>query len=239
MYCGIDIGIKNLAICIIDPKKWLTFLNKNNSDTGIIYWECINLLNSDNGTCCGIFKSGKKKGQICNKKANKKTNNDSDSSINYWCSTHAPENALNIKKIKVKNVELCKVMKLAFEKLDLLQDKFNLVKKIRIELQPGKLNPRMKTFSNAIYAYFIYKYQIQHNTLKDIKFSNAKNKSLVCEKFGLNINCKKTKKYDRTKEMAVLAITELLGEYTPEVFVISKKKDDLADSFLHTIFAIK
>lgn len=234
MYCGIDIGIKNLAICIIDPKKWLAFLNKNNSDIGIIYWECINLLNNDIGTCCGIFKSGKKKGTICNKKANKKTI-DGD----YWCSTHAPENAFNIKTIKVKNVELCKIMKLAFEKLDLLQDKFNLVKKIRIELQPGKLNPRMKTFSNAIYAYFIYKYQIQHNTLKDIKFSNAKNKTLVCEKFGLNINCKKTKKYDRTKEMAVLAIPELLGEYTPQIFLSSKKKDDLADSFLHTIFAIK
>jgi len=237
MYCGIDIGIKNLAICIIDPKKWLDFLNENNRDTGIIYWECINLLNNDQGKCCGIFKTGKKKGQICNKKANKKTNNDNDT--NFWCSKHAPENAVKIKQIKVKNVELCKVMKLAFEKLDLLQDKFNLVKKIRIELQPDKLNPRMKTFSNAIYAYFIYKYQIENNSLKDIKFSNAKNKTLVCEKFGLNIVCKKTKKYDRTKEMAVLAINELLKEYTPKIFIESKKKDDLADSFLHAIFAIK
>jgi hypothetical protein len=233
MYCGIDIGIKNLAICIVDPKKWLSFLDEKNQDTGIIYWECINLLNNENEKCSGIFKTGKKKGHICNKKARKKT------SSAYWCAKHAPENAINIKQIKVKNVELSKVMRIAFEKLDSLQEYFKNVKKIRIELQPGKLNPRMKTFSNAIYAYFIYKYQVTTNILKDIKFSNAKNKTLVCERFGLNIVCKKTRKYDRTKEMAVLAIKELLQEYTPEIFINSKKKDDLADSFLHTIFAIK
>ena len=90
---SIDVGMKNLAYCLMDTKENKTY--------DILDWNVVNLTDSDKYVC----KCLKKNNKVCGKKARFFKN------TNYFCKTHAkqskyniPADELNIKKIDKKLV---------------------------------------------------------------------------------------------------------------------------------------
>lgn len=74
--CSWDVGIKNLAYCIIE---------KNNGEYKIIHWDVINFLNDDNDKCCGyILKSNK----VCSSRA-KFYGTKSSGETEFYCKRHS------------------------------------------------------------------------------------------------------------------------------------------------------
>ena len=101
---SIDVGMKNLAICL--------FNIKDNLEYEIELWDVLNLCNDKNFLCIGE----KKNGILCGKKARFCKDNE------YYCKIHAknrkykiPPSDLNIKKIK----------KMKLTKLKEIADKYN------------------------------------------------------------------------------------------------------------------
>jgi hypothetical protein len=282
---GIDIGIRNLAFCVIDPIKWALYEKTEEApedndrcrgagtpvDPGIILWKNVNLMDLD-PVCQQICKSGVNKGKLCGKKAKwigvgapaplrrtlSETNkphsdNGSDNPIDPTavgareplCGSHRPRvgTVKKITKVKVRDLSMPELIKRATIALDAYSDVFKCVETVVIELQP-KINPFMKEFSSAMRAYFVIRYQVDYGCshLKTIKFSSSKNKLKVYS--GPEITCNLTK-YKRTKMLGQLH-TECILQKSPDVlndlYHNAKpitKKDDLADAFLHCVYAIK
>lgn len=150
-YCGIDIGIKNLALCLVD-------------DTVIKEWVVVNLFVPS--VCNGTLKSGEK----CCKKATFRNKDD------FYCGTHKDINCKKYKQKLTTQYSIDDVLKAAFAKLDEYSEYFNMTDIVIIE-QQVKANPRMRVLSNAIHAYFLLKY----NNIQKIVYSPAKNKLKVCK----------------------------------------------------------
>lgn len=223
LVAGFDVGIKNLAFCIIDSEK------HKSGECGIVDWKCINLIT--NPGCNGIIKSGQKKGEECGKNCTFKFED------KHFCGTHKPEKAKKFKPKTCKNMTAEKLLKIMFEELD-NHPIFKEVEKVVIELQP-KINPKMKVISNGLQSYFILRFQIDSQNLKIVKFSSAKNKLKVYK--GPQIFSPKKTGYDQRKDLAQKH-TEILLEGRPELetyyFSHPQKKDDLADAYLHCVFAL-
>lgn len=223
-----DIGIKNLACCIIDSEKWCAFQKGESTDAGIVYWENLNLLGEPE-SCAALLK---KSGNPCGKVA-KWTDGEQ-----YFCGRHHSEGMTAYKAPAVKNLNMNALKRTAFAALDGLPI-FEEVTHILLESQP-RINQRMKMFYAAIEAYFIIRYQLDRTTCKSIKSSPAKNKLKLYN--GPAIPCEHLKKsYDRRKYTAVKQ-TEHFLEKCPQVlekFQKNKKRDDLADAFLHCLIGLK
>lgn len=133
----------------------------------------------------------------------------------------------NSKKLTGFSAEL-----LLFKKLDELLPHFLEygVKKVVIENQPNRFNQSMKSFSVAIYSYFIIRCVVDNKCFDDVKFMNAKFKTSLFKKVTDD-----KKKYKMTKNFAIEYATVLLKDKHPdklEFMNSHSKKDDLADSFL-------
>ena len=81
MILTIDIGLRNLAMCIMSAVE-----KQDISTYDIHLWDVYNTLNSDDYTCEGIQKSGK----VCGKKCTCKYLMDNE--YKYCCKTHFPKN---------------------------------------------------------------------------------------------------------------------------------------------------
>ena len=113
---------------------------------------------------------------------------------------------------------------------------------IVIENQP-RINQKMKMFAAGLETYFIIRYHIdkEDSQLKTIKPSSAKNKlKLYDGSFIVTDHIKDP--YDKRKYLAQRHCEHFL-ERCPEVleqyYTHNKKKDDLADAFLHCLWSIK
>ena len=230
LQAGIDVGVKNLCWCIIDTEVWKQYQKTpENKNPGIVSWKNVNLIESK--ICEGVYKSGKKKGEICGKLASFK---ETDS---YWCGTHKPENAKKYKQLNSKSKPVGDLLKLAFEELD-KEILFSQVGSIAIELQLKK-NPTMKRMSNALEAYFILRYKMCENPLlKTVKYSTAKGKLKVYK--GEPMFSPK-KGYAAIKDLAKMHTCEMLKgcDILETCYRPHKKQDDLADAFLHCVGSIK
>jgi hypothetical protein len=233
MYAGIDVGAKNLAICIIDKNKWQSFKMNKSNDPGIIYWKIIDALGKGE-YCCEIIKSGKTKGSLCDKKAIWKNND------NFYCGKHKPIEGKMYSAPKCSRYTMSFIKKQAFNELD----KISILKSVNyivIETQP-RVNQQMKMFAAAIEAYFIIRYFIDMSgNLKSIKSSPAHNKLKVYK--GIEIDTSHINNpYAKRKYLAEKHTEKLLenGEDVLEkCFYVEKKRDDLADAFLHCVWAIE
>lgn len=230
LYAGIDVGVKNLCWCVIDVDRWKRYKSeKDNNDPGIVCWKNVNLVESE--TCVGIYKSGLKKGETCGKIASF-----IDSSKNHWCGTHKPEKCKKFKQTTSRTKPVGYFMKLAFEALD-KEPIFKQVESIVIELQLKK-NPMMKRISNALEAYFILRYKMcDDSVLKTVKYSSARGK-LKVYKGDLIVSPKKGNA--AIKDLAKLHTEKMLEncEILDICYKPYKKKDDLADAFLHCVGSI-
>jgi len=234
LYAGFDIGIKNLAFCIIDSAIWNQFKNGIGTDSGIKLWKNLNIL-GESEKCSGTIKSGAKKGMTCDKLASwciKDT---------FFCGTHKNIDCKKYKPPKIKNTNMKLLKQKAFEELDKIE-LFNSIDHIVIESQP-RINQQMKMFATSIESYFIIRQNIDNPDpkLKSIKNSPAKNKLTVYNGPPILANHIKDP-YARRKYLAE-KYTEYFLEKCPEIleeyYISCKKKDDLADAFLHCILACK
>jgi hypothetical protein len=196
----IDVGLKNLAFCIMGCE------NKKLLNTYSIHlWEVYNLLQTDY-KCNFIQKNGK----ICNKKCNYKYKNSStiDNSFIFTCKTHYPKDILLTKRniYKEKQVKNYSLQELSIIVIDKLHELFNKYKElfdkltvIHIELQP-KFNPKMKFISHVIFsklAELLRKNEVPVN----IKFVGAKFKLKTYT--GPEIKCHLKGEYSKRKWLSV------------------------------------
>jgi len=229
MYIGWDIGIKNLAYCIIDNSneeiiKELNIINL--IDEPIIY------------KCICYNKNGKK----CNSKAlyvNKKNDN-----LRY-CNKHYLALEKKEQKLikKMKRDKKCKDYSLEEIGLNLFKaldnnPLFLECNNIIIENQPVLKNPTMKSIQIMLYSYFL----IKNKNINVIKLVNASNKTKVY-KGPEDEELKKIKeikdKYKRTKKTAVKHCQLMIKDNKIlDYFNSHKKNDDLADAYLMTKYLI-
>ena len=242
IYVGCDIGIKNLCFCAIDAEKWRDYRSGDGDDPGIMLWVNLNLVGEPE-KCSGVIKSGKKRGECCGKQARWVLESQDIDGMHkeYFCGVHKEDWCTKYKPPKVKNLNMRLLKKKAFTELDKIE-LFNEVVHIAIESQP-RINQQMKMFAASIEAYFIIRQNIDNtdSKLRAIRASPAKNKLTMYDGPRINVSHIKDP-YDRRKYLAQKH-TEYFLQRSPEIleeyYYPSKKRDDLADAFLHCILAIK
>lgn len=216
-----DIGIKNLAYCLLDSNN-LTIED----------WGIINI--SIDPQCQHQMKD-----RCCDHSA-KSIINDI-----YLCSSH-----LKLKKYKdIKPQKIKKnkniILNLGKNIVKLLDEKSNFldVDIICIENQPALKNPTMKTIQMIIYTYFLIKGITTDKLISDIQMINARNKLKAYQ--GPPIECDIKNKYKKTKFLGI-QYTEWMINHKSSVsdifktmFENSKKKDDLADAYLQGIYYLQ
>jgi hypothetical protein len=232
-YVGWDIGIKNLAYCIIEHCE---------DKTEIIHdLNIINLIDQPKLYNCSMINKNTNK---CKGKAlffNKTQDNI------YYCNKHY--NLLSAKEQKdvkaIKPPKKC--CKYSLEELGLRLFKtldetplFAECENIIIENQPVLKNPTMKSIQIMLYSYFL----IKNKNINVIKLLNASNKLKVykgdiSKEDQENIG-KIKDKYRRNKMTAILHTNLMMIKDTEklEYFNSHKKKDDLADAYLMAKYLI-
>ena len=222
-----DIGIKNLSYCILKKEK---------DEILIKDWDIINLEDEipvilcsgkcNNGNNCSkkaIFLSKDKKSGYC-RIHYKKINNKNDYK--------------EPKKVKKKKEELIYIGNKLINKLNELFGEISEFDNVLLENQPSLKNPTMKSIQMIIYSYFLIKgYSIEPQTVKHIQMISATQKNKYCNEYcktNNHIEKPKTKSsYNNSKKLAILVTEDILNNDTYlDFFKESKKKDDLADSYL-------
>jgi D-ribose pyranose/furanose isomerase RbsD len=256
---SIDVGIKNLALCLIHLD------NENNFD--IIKWDVINLCKEEKQKCdCGknaayVFDNiyyCKKHSIKCNKPILCKELEDnklkkikikdlkellSKENIPFqtekskpvlidYLKTYLPCHYVIPFNNTIKTNDLS-LIDIGINMKELLDELYNNIKidRVIIENQISPIANRMKTLQGMIAQYFIM------NNILNIEFISATNK---LKDFNTN---KKTTYSERKKKgieicEELLVNNESLNKYL-EMFVESKKKDDLADCFLQGLWYLK
>lgn len=244
---SIDVGIANLAICLLS-------FEKQQQLPRIDFWNVLDLTETEVAATpprtCGI--QLKKSQKICGKRAYFELDN-----VDY-CRLHlgSSKDATNAKPIQKKKKrktkslsksELCDRMVDRIDKLSENVGVFN-VDYVIIELQPGK-NQRMKAFSEMIFTYFSIRKR-DHTNIKAVKFINAKHKLSLYD--GPAIPCKLRDKYARRKFYGIQHCRYFLEKMTTQeaaadttaaqyldFFLKSSKRDDLADCYLQGLYYLK
>lgn len=207
MIAAFDVGIANLAVCILDNDK-------------IIKWDILNIC-SNNNKCCKTLRN---KSQ-CSKIAHYKDKE------NYYCSQHKNNNCCKIKKNEKDDLYSYGV-----NMYKLLDDIPELLKceKIMIENQPVLKNPTIKSISMLLFSYFINKNENIYfiNASNKLKINEKyTNEQLRQSKNKYNTRKKLSIKY--TDKI----LSEIKIDNTLLLFYINhKKKDDLADALLYCYY---
>lgn len=230
LHMGVDVGITNLAFCIIDKNMWLQYVDGQTTNPGIIVWRNINLV-GETATCGAHLKS--KQGQLCGNKACFKMT----ATNQHVCKKHlvSGEKHTIYKAPKVSSFSLQSLKLKAFKEFDKIPEIID-VSHVAIETQIRKST--MKQFGTSIEAYFIIRKQIDHTEIAcKVKNSPAKNKLKTYN--GPPIDASRFKDpYDQRKYIATKQCEWFLrnAPQTLEQFYNHQhKKDDLADAFLHCL----
>ena len=217
-----DIGIKNLAYCLLDDKGLI-------EDWGI--------LNISIDPVCSH----------CNKQNDKQCDKTAKFIINdnfYLCSSHKLLKCY--KDIKKKNVPKKKnrMLELGKNMVDILdkKDKFLDVDLVIIENQPALKNPTMKSIQMILYTYFLVNgISNKSSLIENIEMINARNKLKAYK--GPPIQCDIKDKYKKTKFLGIEYCKCMINENKIDKKFIdqfnkSKKQDDLADAYLQGMYRL-
>lgn len=246
---SIDVGIKNLAICIFDISNNLFTIDS---------WNVINLANEDK--CCQCNETAKYvKNEVyyCQKHAKKsqykippinlltiekKTKKELvilciDNNIELPTGCQLKTDIINIVKTKYKTDFFSQIERIKAHSINLvdigsalknkLDDiKYNFIDKVIIENQIGPIANRMKCLQAMITQYFI------DNGITDIEYISASNK-LASFISG------PSEYKDRKKHSVTITRSLIKQDNWLEFFNKHKKKDDLGDCFLQGIWYIQ
>jgi hypothetical protein len=242
---SIDIGLRNLALCIMSAENPTDFTTYK-----IHLWNLYDTLNTDDYHCESIQKNG----NICGKKCSLKHKNalhtpETPAEFIYSCKTHFPKN-IKIEKnnsFKKKNINeylLQTIAQVFIQKIQDIYDKeidiFSKLTSIIIELQP-KINPKMKFVSHILYGKLVELYK---NTEIPIRFVRASKKLLAYN--GPEIICNLKGEYAKRKKLSEEYTKYFLeNKFNEEqkniwfnILNSDTKKSDRCDTFLMAINAI-
>lgn len=220
-----DVGIKNLAFCLIDNEK----------DT-IEDWGILNISYEE---CCQH--RNQKTGIQCDKTAKFTTSNNL-----FLCSSHKNLKAYKIEKCKTIPKKQNPTLLVGKKMIEELNKKSNFlnVNTVLIENQPALKNPTMKTIQMLVYSYFLINGVTNDDSMIDnIEMINARNKLKAYN--GPEIKCTITNKYKKTKFLGIEYCKYMISENKDinqkfrDLFDKSKKKDDLSDSYLQGMYWLK
>lgn len=229
--CCCDIGLRNLALCIM------------NSDYEILFWDVINVLDGDDYICESKFKNGKQCGRKCTMKYVV-----GDGSYIHTCKTHFPKDVVKTKanEFKKKNIDdylLQDIAKAFLNKIQEIYDNnpvFQTINNMYLELQP-KCNSKMLFTSHILYGKFVELYK---ETKVPIRFVRASQKLKAYT--GPDIKCHLKGAYAQRKYLSIeygkwflenKFSQEQRDKWSP--FLSSRLKlDDAFDVFLMNINAI-
>lgn len=231
---GIDVGIRNLAFCIIESTK-----KSSKSPITIVDWQNISLLPEINPELCSAVTA---KSHKCKNVAKWEINAADTESTNTdtikVCGRHRSGKSgklLNmLPKINIKSIGIHRIVQFMASKLDNFPELLSNTTTVYIETQPTK-NPQMKFMSAAIATYFLIRASDRNVEIR-VHNSSSKHKLRVYK--GPPVNITQKNGYKRRKATAILHTEKLLenvndSEKWMDFFRTQKKKDDLADAFLH------
>ena len=216
---SIDVGIKNLAYCILNNSK------------EICDWNVLNLI-EDNLFCS----CDNKNGTLCKSKATFYKMNDEQTECKLgFCKKHTVPNLSPVITRKVKSISTREISELLFKTLDKYPDMLQ-VNTVIIENQPCLMNPMIKTIQVLLFSYFMIKGVLKDNSsITDVKAINARNKLSFYD--GPEFPTFSKNKYTQRKKEGIEVCKYILNDTDQLDFFLShKKKDDLADSFLQGIW---
>ncbi len=233
-YISFDVGVKNLAYCIVE-----FFDDKTHK---IYDWGIINLMDAFEKDIhkCTVTKKGNLCGSVavnsvclgdntlffCNKKYCQSIMN-----TNY--------NKKDIKKtpkINTKTVSILDISKSLMSSLS--KTKLADVDKVIIENQPVLKNPTMKSIQMVLYSFFVLKGMVETERIKDIVMFNAGRKLEVYDGPEIEIpELIKKDKYKCRKYESTVYTRYFIDNDSEmkEFFEKHKKKDDLADCYLQCL----
>jgi hypothetical protein len=237
---SIDIGLRNLALCIVEGER---------SDTRnyiIHLWKNYDTLDQDSYTCQSLQKNKK----VCNKKCLYKYAND-ELGTTYCCKVHFPKNLLpmqkknNFKRKAVKDYlyqDIAKAVILALNKIvEVNKEIFDKVTKVVIELQPT-FNPKMKFVSHVVYGKLTEIFMSRPKVC--IRFMSARKKFKAYK--GPKVVCTLKGAYARRKKQSIEYTKWLLENkfseqqcelWLPDLLNCGKM-DDRADILLQAVTAL-
>ena len=227
---SIDVGIKNLAYCILE---------QNDTNFTIKKWDIINILDDKllAMTKCSNFIKDKQ----CNKYASNYIKIKDKDNI-YYCDKiicnktsaklYPKCKAKTIKKPTAKNTSILELGSILLKKLDLIKSIILDVDEVIIENQPVLKNPTMKSIQMIIFSYFIGNgYNSPTSKINNVYLFSARNKLKLYD--GPNVECIKKNEYDKRKFLSIEYTKYYLKNDEPNLLLFNShtKKDDLADSF--------
>lgn len=232
---SIDIGIKNLAYCVMSTNP--------NYESGfeIHDWRVLNLLEEEYGGCEGIIKSGKNKGNMCNKQSKIKVENE-DGDVNFYCSVHNPDKTKykpRVAKTISKYIDMQRMCIKVHETLISNSKLFENVDEVVIEKQLSK-SPKNIQMAHLVFSFFILNGVVnKDSSIKKVKFIHASNKLKVYQ--GPPIYCHLKDAKSRRKWLAIRHCEYILKDKKWKEYMDSlpRKKDDLSDSFLQGAWHLK
>lgn len=244
-----DIGIINMAYCVVDVDDDFAIIDNNKPVKNILFWNILNLIHDEletNQEQCYIASCKKKTEFTCNYMG----------SDIYWCSKH--DNVYNIltknkpcelsaktkiKRINCDTITVTELRNNLLRQLDIkilpLIYKFK-INYVLIESQPGLLNGKMKSLSDILYAWFFIRGINDSKIIKSIHLINPCNKLKEYVKtLSTVIN---SNEYKNTKLKSISVVSDYL-RFNNLTTLISHldsfpKKDDLCDCLLQCFYWI-
>lgn len=230
-----DIGIKNLAFCIMQFDKDAP----DGKQFPILEWKNIDLTDNQQLTdkeCDGIVKA---KSIKCDKQA--KVTVDGK---NYCCTHNPKKDTVKPKNVpKAASIPLKKLCITLSERLDEYSELWKTkVDHVVIETQFSR-NRKMICQSDMLYSYFIIKHITNPDSrVSDIKFISSRNKLQVYKGPKLEPENKRKNAKDQRKMLAVEHCKAMIKGDQPHLDYLNKfpkKKDDLSDCFLQGAWYLK
>lgn len=209
---AIDVGIKNLAICI---------MSRTTEGYKVIYWKCLSVL--EPRKCPGVQKNG----VICNKICSVRSIVNQET----YCKRHIPAGHRTRRYQPKSEMTWHNIANGIHHTLNVERAEWpEAIDTCLIELQP-KINQRMKFVSHIIFGYMA-----STNLPKTLKFVRA-SKKLKAYKGPEPIVANGVSAYKRRKNLAVKHVeyfldTTVCGGGLDHEFRTVTKKDDLSDAFL-------
>jgi hypothetical protein len=241
MILTIDVGLKNLAFCIMSCENKLDMQTYN-----IHLWEVINTLEEPISKCELLTKKGNKCGKKCSMKYT-----DSNGDVIYSCKPHFPKDIPVLSKHKIKKVKVkeCLLQDIALSIIKAInniyddnKELFSQLKTIHIELQP-KINNKMKLISHIIYGKLVEIFQNDNSV--QIRFIRAAQKLKAYK--GPPVECNLKGAYAKRKYLSIQYTKWIIQNCFNqeqinrwyEYFLSNTKQDDLSDVYLMALNGVK